>query len=305
MYAKIVNRIAGVKEDYRLRNLSRPSFRRRLAERKRVADRVRALRGIGDEPIYQIETKIGHKRIAEKCGVRTASVLQGPVDSISEFDLEALPSKFVLKPIVGSGVNGIFFLRKQEDGLLNILTGDAYPNDLAVLRKAGLDRFDGVPLITEELLELDGSPTMNWKVFAFYGEVAFIRQIDEVGFFGQRNLDKPDKRYKFWSPDGQDLGKIDGHDARYDSSLPPPKDMAGILEAAKKISIGITTPFVRVDLYEADEGVYFGEATLRPGSLWKRKASSLFNPEWDEKLGIMWEEAEARLIESVDEVYIP
>ena len=302
---KTRNRLINTREQHRLRNLSKPSFRTKLAERKRIAERVRKLRGVGDVPIYSLETKVGHKAIAEKAGIRTSRILQGPVDTLSDFDLEALPEKFVIKPIVGSGANGIFFLQKKDTNLLNIFTGEIYPLNLTALYSTALDRFKETPFIAEELLELEGRPSINWKAFSFYGEVALLRQIDEVGFYGKRATVGPDKRYKMWSPEGRELGKIEGHDARYDSTLPPATNIGAIVDAANKISKSMMTPFVRVDLYETDRGVYFGEATLRPGSLWKKKASSLFIPEWDKKLGIMWEEAEARLIDDIDETYLP
>jgi hypothetical protein len=135
---------------------------------------------------------------------------------------------------------------------------------------------------------------VNWKVFAFFGEVGFVRQVD---------LGKD--CYKMWSPDGHDLGKMDGHSFPYDSTLPPPKDFEALIGAAKAVSLSVMTPFVRVDLYESDKGLSLGEITLRPGSLWKHKYLQTFTPEWDRKLGEMWEEAEARLIERVGALYVP
>lgn len=302
---KIRNRLIGIQEQHRLRNLPKPSFRTKLTERKRVAERVRKLRGVGDVPIYSLETKVGHKAIAEKAGIPTSRILQGPVDTLSDFDLEALPEKFVIKPIVGSGASGILFLQKKDTNLFNIVTGETIPSDLMALYSSDLDRFKDTPFIAEELLELDGRPSINWKAFSFYGEVALLRQIDVVGFYGERATEGPDIRYKIWSPEGQDLGRIEGHNARYDSTLPPAKNIGAIVDAAQRVSKSMMTPFLRVDLYETDRGVYLGEVTLRPGSLWKRNASSLFFSEWDEKLGVMWEEAEARLIDEIGEIYIP
>ena len=294
--SKVSNRLTRYKEDTRRRNLPQPSFYAKLAERKRLADRVRRLRGVSSGPIYQMETKLGQKEIAKKAGVKTAGILQGPFNSLSEFDLDALPNKFVIKPNVGSGSNGVFLLEKKTKGLINIGSGEVYASGLADLHAAGLKDFEGCPLIAEELIELNGLPSQNWKIFAFFGELGFLRQVD---------LNKQKHVYKMWSPQGDDLGKIDSHSFPYDPTLPPPNDIDALVKAAKEISMQIMTPFVRVDLYESEQGPYLGEVTLRPGSLWKSKYLHIFTPEWDRKLGGMWEEAQARIIEKIDESYMP
>lgn len=293
---KVGNRLIRYQEEYRRRRIPSPSFYVKMAERKRLADRVRRLRGVSSGPIYPMETKVGHKEIAKKAGVQTARTLQGPVGALSEFDIDALPEKFVIKPTVGSGMNGIFLLEKQNGALIDVVSNEKYPLDLQSLYAAGLSRFEGCPLIAEEFVEFKGVPSLNWKVFSFFGEMGFIREGD---------YNQADKPYKLWSPEGHDLGPIDRYGFRYDSDLPAPRDFDALIDAARKISLNIITPFVRVDLYESDKGIFLGEITLRTSSLWKKKYLQKFTPEWDRKLGEMWEEAEARIIEKVGENYIP
>ena len=62
--------------------------------------------------------------------------------------------------------------------------------------------------------------------------------------------------------------------------LPPKPDCFDeMIRLAKKLSNGI--PFLRVDLYEVNGKVYFGELTFYPGI-----GMSRFEPEeWDEKVG--------------------
>ena len=58
-----------------------------------------------------------------------------------------------------------------------------------------------------------------------------------------------------------------------------PKNYELMLELSKKLSKNI--PFVRVDWYEINGNLYFGELTFYPGS-----GMEEFNPEiWDEKIG--------------------
>lgn len=293
---KIGGRLTHYQEKYRRAHVPAPSFRAKLAERKRVADRVRLLRGVAGGPIYSIETKLGQKEIANKAGVETAAILQGPVDTLQQFNLRALPDKFVIKPIIGSGSNGVFLLEKQGAQLKELSSSKTFPMDLSSLHSAGLAKFEGCPLIAEELVELGNRPAMDWKVYAFYDQIGFIRQMVAV---------EGEKRHKLWSPEGDALGKIDYPKVHYDPDLPPPEDLNALLSAAKSISKVTRSPFVRVDLYEADDGVRMGEITLRPGSMWRSTTLQFHTPEWDRKLGEMWEEAQARLIEQLGETYIP
>ena len=63
------------------------------------------------------------------------------------------------------------------------------------------------------------------------------------------------------------------------NGLPKPKNYEKMLELAEVLSK--ESPFVRVDFYEADGKIYFGELTFFPGS-----GMEAFQPEeWDYKLG--------------------
>ena len=65
------------------------------------------------------------------------------------------------------------------------------------------------------------------------------------------------------------------------SKIPIPKPImfSRMITLAEKLSEGI--PFVRVDFYEIDEKIFFGEITFYPGSGFEE-----FTPvEWDHELG--------------------
>lgn len=62
-------------------------------------------------------------------------------------------------------------------------------------------------------------------------------------------------------------------------SIPRPQNLGEMIEIAETLSQDI--PFVRVDLYDVDGQILFGEYTFYPGSGWE-----YFKPiEWDYKLG--------------------
>lgn len=69
------------------------------------------------------------------------------------------------------------------------------------------------------------------------------------------------------------------HYPKSDKPLLRPSAYAEMVELAERLSAGI--PFVRVDFYEVNGSVYFGEMTFYPGS-----GLEEFTPfAWDEELG--------------------
>jgi len=70
----------------------------------------------------------------------------------------------------------------------------------------------------------------------------------------------------------------EGHNPGFETVIAKPKNYDKMVEFAEKLSRDI--PFVRVDFYEADGHLYFGELTLHPGSGFHE-----LTPENDELLG--------------------
>lgn len=71
------------------------------------------------------------------------------------------------------------------------------------------------------------------------------------------------------------------HYPKNDVLCPKPENYDKMLQISERLAEGI--PFVRIDLFEVDGKVYFGEMTFYPGS-----GMEEFTPrEWDVKLGEM------------------
>ena len=109
-------------------------------------------------------------------------------------------------------------------------------------------------IITEEFLPCEGLVPEDYKFFCFRGEVAFI-QHDRDRYIDQRRC--------LYSPEWKPLTVTLKRKA-YSDHAPAPKDLPSMLAIAKRLSAG--QDFVRVDLYQTNEGVYFGEMTFTPGS---------------------------------------
>ena len=125
-------------------------------------------------------------------------------------------------------------------------------------------------ILAEEYLEHDGD-LVDYKFFCFNGEPKVVKidydrssahhanyydiDMNLLPFF--KKSSKPDVPRHFEKPD----------------------NYAAMVEMAKKLSADM--PFVRIDLYNVDGKIYFGEMTFFPSSGFE----PLTDPAWDEKLG--------------------
>lgn len=114
-------------------------------------------------------------------------------------------------------------------------------------------------LLVEELLKVPGGDLVDYKFFCFGGEPRFLK-VD----VGRRTLRTQGYLDLNWDP-------LPFHNPR----VPPlvaaprrPSTLATMIEVSRALSAGL--PFVRVDLYEYNGEVKFGEFTLYPcgGNLW-------------------------------------
>lgn len=127
-------------------------------------------------------------------------------------------------------------------------------------------------LLVEETVGIPGSPPSDYKFFVFDGKVAAI-QVDVGRHEGhQRRIYLPD-----WSP----LEVISGpHELA--PLEPAPVNLDRMLAIAEKL--GTEFDFMRVDLYNIDGRVFFGEYSPYPGSGLDRFIPASF----DMELGAKW-----------------
>lgn len=199
-----------------------------------------------------IREKIGDEYI-----VKTLGVWETPDD----IDFNILPGKFVLKTNHSGGNTGvvickdknIFDFNSAKIKLEKSLKSDIYKN----YREWPYKDVDK-KIFAEELLEdKGGGELVDYKFYCFNGYVDSVmlcidRQIGSSKFYffdRDWNLRRYNKR---------------GKEAPSDFTLPKPCNMDKMFEMASELSKGI--PFVRVDLYNVNDKIYFGEMTFFPAS---------------------------------------
>ena len=212
------------------------------------------------------------KQIGEKYLV---PIVGGPWDSFEEIDFSLLPDKYVIKANHGSGMNIVV-----KDNSLNVKhmrkLVDSWTR--AVFGCMGMERhyLKIKPMIyAEQYLEEKGN-LFDYKIHCFNGEPKFIQVI------GDRNLTKHTGKQKNYDFSWNDIGWVFEDYPSYDYELQPPKGLREMYDIAKKLSSDF--PYVRVDLYEVGDKIYFGEMTFTPaGGFYPYKGT--WNREINEKLG--------------------
>jgi hypothetical protein len=207
-----------------------------------------------------------------------------------------LPDSFVMKPTHGSGAVVVVSAVAPTTAQLppsqsswmysHVRPSTADREQLADIARSWLSQLYGqgpnrewaytqiVPrIIVEELLVgPDGMIPDDYKFFVFHGRVHYI-QVDS-GRFGERTQD-------FYSADWEHL-TLSGGPPWSAEPRGVPERLAEMIDVAERLAVN--TDFVRVDLYQLNDRVVFGELTSYPAG-----GDSPFIPDtWNTTFGLPW-----------------
>lgn len=198
--------------------------------------------------------------------------LYGTFKDFSELDVKSLPDQFVAKPNHASGK--IFFSTKNRDDLkkLEELGKKWLSQDYgAEGREYQYSLIPRRVVIEQDMRLLDDSPDLvDFKFFCFDGQPQFV-QVDLDRYQGHKR--------NFYDLNWKRI-PVKVLFPNYDQDPAPPVNLRKMIEIAKRLSEGLR--FARVDLYEIQGKVYFGEITLHPGGG--------LEPIWPERYDALWGE---------------
>ena len=200
------------------------------------------------------------KYIAEQLGDEYLIPLLGVWDDPHEIDFDKLPNQFVLKWNHDSGSVVIC----KDKTKLNITETVA----MLASKKSHNGYWYGrewpykdVPrkIIAEKYMtdSADSSDFTDYKFFCFNGYVDCVMVCLERS--------SGDTKFYFFDKDWN-LKRLNirGKNAPEGFTIPKPNQMDKMFEVAAKLSEGL--PFARVDLYQSNDHIYFGEITFFPDS---------------------------------------
>lgn len=247
-----------------------------LSNPQTYSEKIQWLKLYGRRPIDTVlSDKYAVKEyISRTVGSQYVIPLLGVWNSFDEINFDSLPNQFVLKCTHDSG--GIVVCKDKSSldfkKARKILTRGLKHDYYVFSREKA---YKNIPrrIIAEEYKEdSQTSELRDYKFFCFDGEPKLLFVASD------RQKEGEETKFDFFDMQYNHLPFINGHpNAKIQPQKPDKFDEMKLLAA--KLSAGI--PHVRVDFYEANGQVYFGEMTY---SHWGGMVP--FEPEeWDYKLG--------------------
>lgn len=215
-----------------------------------------------------VENKIGKEYIIPTIGI---------YKKINEINFNKLPNKFVIKcthdcgsVVIVKNKNKIDYdeIKRKIENKLKVnyyYSGREWPYKNVKPR-----------IIIEKYMEDNKTNELrDYKFFCFNGEVKCFK----IDFNRATN-----HQANYYAPTGEllEFGEIICP-PDYNKKLDMPKNLNKMIELSEKLSKGIT--FLRVDFYEMNGKIYFGELTFYPAS----GLGKFTDEKWDYKLGEMLE----------------
>lgn len=199
----------------------------------------------------------------------------GVWDRVEDIDWDSLPKQFVLKTTHGGGGGGVVVCRDKDSlnrfevckKLQTSMNGNIYVTQREWPYKNVPKRIIAEKLMVDE----SGIELKDYKFFCFNGRVEcfkvdFDRFISHKANYYDRNA----KLLPFWETVCP---------ADHSKTFERPKNFDKMIELAELLAKDI--PFVRIDFYNINGNIFFGEITFFPAAGMGR-----FEPkEWDKKLG--------------------
>lgn len=216
------------------------------------------------------------KYVADKIGEEYIIPTYGVWDKFEDIDFDKLPQQFVLKCTHDSGGLVIcrdkskFNIKKAENKINKSLSKNYYYANREWPYKNVKPR-----IIAEKYIEcFDDGGIKDYKFFCFDGVCKMLFVASD-----RQKVDEETK-FDFFDIEFNHLNLINFH-PNAEKTPEKPKGFYKMFELAEMLSVGI--PHARIDFYDVDGKVYFGEITFFHFS-----GLVPFEPqEWDKKLGDM------------------
>ena len=215
--------------------------------------------------------------VATVCGGGILPVIRGVYDNISEVDFTALPMKFVLKMNNGSSCNYICNNKDRMNVDEVVARFTKWQKETRYAMEIGEWHYSFIPpkIICEEFLESlsNNISPIDYKFHCFNGKVhSCLVCYDRDPVSNNVTLDHYDI-------DWNHTEAIMPFFRQNERPIPRPKGYEQMLQVASALSKDF--PYARVDLYDIDGRVIFGEITLTPNG----NVLSYYEPWMREELG--------------------
>ncbi len=267
-----------VKIEYRLKmgywpNLKNPELLSEKIQWLKIYDRNPHYTALVDK----VEAK---KHVARIIGEEYIIPTLGVWESVSDIDLDELPEQFVLKTNHRGG--GIVFICKDKkefdfDKVKKKLKHQLRKNMYRSTKEWPYKNVERRILCEKYMVDESGSELKDYKFYCFNGSPRFCQVVSNRFSEESTSKDVYDTNWQlqeFSGPFGRD-----DVPATLNEPLERPEGYDKMLEIASQLSQGL--PFARIDLYNINGKIYFGEITFYPAS----GLRSFYPAVWNKRIG--------------------
>ena len=222
---------------------------------------------------YEVREYIKSKGLED-----TLNELYGIYNNVEEIDFSKLPEQFVAKTTSGGGNLQVFICKDKKnfdiDEMKRIFKKQLSKKTVNAGREWPYDKIKPRIIIEKYLKQSEDKPSLvDYKFYCMHGKPQVLLVI------GDRDNREKEKK-SMYDMDFNQLNYKYADYQTFDKSLQKPEKFERMKEIAHILSEDF--PFVRVDLYNINGKIYFGELTFFPASGYLEK----IEPEgFDEMLG--------------------
>lgn len=193
--------------------------------------------------------------VSERVGSEYVVPVLGRWNRAEEIEWDKLPNRFVLKTNHDSGNNGVFIIKEKSkigrEKLVRKINASLL-RDTSVSGREWPYRDVKRCVFAEQYLEDTTGELRDYKFFCFDGEVKYL-------FIATERQSGGEVKFDYFDADFNHLDLVQKHPMS-GKNIEKPAMYDQMKEIAAKLSKGLQE--VRIDLYEVDGRIYFGEYTF-------------------------------------------
>ena len=240
------------------------SYKRFLNKKKPeyFGEKIQWLKLYGNLEKYNdfVDKYLVREYIKNEIGEEYLIPLIGVYDNAEDIDYDSLPNRFVLKINNGSGLNIIV----NDKSKLDIKKTNKKLNkwlkiDYSKIKKEYQYKDVKRKIICEEYVSDKNGNLLDYKYFCFNGKPEFIKV--DFDRFSNHKANFYDTEWNLLELKEKCFGETYEN---FNGEFEPPQNWKKMLALASKLCQKFQ--FIRVDLYNVDGKIYFGELTFTPAS---------------------------------------
>lgn len=193
--------------------------------------------------------------VSERVGTGYVAPVLGVWNKADDIEWDKLPNQFVLKTNHDSGNNGVFICKdksKIDRAKWTKRINQSLRRDTSLSGREWPYKDVKRCVFAEQYLEDATGELRDYKFFCFDGVVKYL-------FVATERQSGGEVKFDYYDADFNHLDLVQKHPMS-GKTIEKPKMFEQMKELAAKLSKGL--PEVRVDLYEVDGRIYFGEYTF-------------------------------------------